>query len=40
MVILGDVEAGTTRDVLIPYLGTPHGDNVSVRHWQLCERIN
>lgn len=28
--ILGDLEAGTTRDVVIPYLGTPHGDNASV----------
>lgn len=33
-VTLGDLEAGTMRDVVIPYLGTPHGDNVSVSHVQ------
>jgi len=31
-VILGDLDAGTTLEVIIPYLGTPHGDNVSVSH--------
>lgn len=37
--MLGNIEAGSIREVVVPYLGTPHGDNVSVRAWKPPERF-
>lgn len=39
-VMLGNIEAESIREVVVPYLGTPHGDNVSVRAWTPPERVS